>query len=66
MLDLYVRSGIYAVNEARQILGTHAVCGGETPLICGTNSSVPLGVVKSTGIWFRSAACSKSPGRQLR
>jgi hypothetical protein len=32
MLDLYVRAGIYAVNEARQALGLDPVPGGELPM----------------------------------
>ena len=35
MLDLYVRNGIYTVNEARGILGFDPVAGGDTPTTLG-------------------------------
>jgi hypothetical protein len=33
MLDLYVRGGIYTINEARDVLGFDPIPGGETPLV---------------------------------
>jgi hypothetical protein len=33
MLDLYVRGGIYTINEARDILGFDPIPGGEIPLV---------------------------------
>jgi hypothetical protein len=42
MLDLYVRAGIYAVNEARDILGFDPVAGGETPMVYGGAGPVAL------------------------
>jgi HK97 family phage portal protein len=42
ILDLYVRSGIYAVNEARQVLGLDPVPGGDRPMVYGTAGPVPL------------------------
>jgi hypothetical protein len=42
MLDLYVRSGIYAVNEARQVLGLDPVPGGEWPMVYGRSGPTPL------------------------
>ena len=35
MLDLYVRGGIYTVNEARDILGFDPVPGGDRALVAG-------------------------------
>ena len=52
ILDLYVRSGIYAVNEARQVLGLDPVPGGDRPMVYGTQGPVPLAsalVVRNTG-----------------
>ena len=44
ILDTYVRSGIYAINEARGLLGLDPVPGGEWPMVYGTQGAVPLGV----------------------
>jgi len=44
ILDIYVRDGIYAVNEARDILGLGPVPGGDTPMVYGTMGAVPLAV----------------------
>jgi HK97 family phage portal protein len=42
MLDTYVRAGIYAVNEAREVLGFDPVPGGELPMVYGTGGPVAL------------------------
>jgi HK97 family phage portal protein len=42
MLDIYVRAGIYAVNEAREILGFNPVPGGERAMVYGGGGPVPL------------------------
>src|SRR5205823_2147050 len=42
MLDTYVRAGIYAVNEARDILGFDPVAGGELPMAYGSGGPVSL------------------------
>ena len=42
MLDLYVRDGIYTVNEARDILGFDPVAGGEQAMVYGSAGAVPL------------------------
>jgi HK97 family phage portal protein len=43
VLDTYVRNGIYAVNEARELLGLDPVPGGDLPMVYGTAGAVPLG-----------------------
>src|SRR5215469_17383396 len=42
ILGSYVKDGIYAVNEARDILGLQPVAGGEEPMLSTTNGPVPL------------------------
>jgi hypothetical protein len=42
IIDTYVRSGVYAVNEARAVLGLAPVPGGERPMIYGAQGAVPL------------------------
>jgi len=42
VLDIYVRRGIYTVNEARDILGFGPVAGGERPMAYGNAGPVPL------------------------
>ena len=42
MLDLYVRDGIYTVNEARGILGFDPVAGGDQAMVYGNAGAVPL------------------------
>ncbi len=37
MLDLYVRDGIYTVNEARGILGFDPVAGGDQAMVYGSD-----------------------------
>jgi len=48
ILDIYVRDGIYAVNEARNLLGLDPVPGGDVPMVYGTQGAQPLGVSSST------------------
>jgi hypothetical protein len=43
VIDIYVRDGIYAVNEARELLGLDPVPGGDQPMIYGTQGAQPLG-----------------------
>ena len=43
VLDIYVRSGIYTVNEARNLLGLDPIAGGEAALVYGRDGLVPLG-----------------------
>jgi hypothetical protein len=31
MLDIYLRSGVYTINEAREMLGMDALAGGDRP-----------------------------------
>jgi len=42
MLDIYVRGGIYTVNEARDILGFDPIAGGEAAMVYGSGGLVPL------------------------
>ena len=42
MLDIYVRDGIYTINEARDILGFDPVAGGELPMVYGRDGPVAL------------------------
>ena len=42
MLDIYVRDGIYTINEARDILGFDPVAGGELPMVYGRDGPVSL------------------------
>ncbi len=42
LLDLYVRDGIYTVNEARDILGLDPIAGGDRAMVYGNNGAVPL------------------------
>ena len=46
MLDLYVRGGIYTINEARDVLCFDPVPGGETPLIYTPAGAAPLAAPK--------------------
>jgi hypothetical protein len=48
IIDTYVRDGIYAINEARGLLGLDPVPGADQPMIYGTQGAVPLGGVTST------------------
>jgi hypothetical protein len=45
-LEIYVRNGIYTLNEARDILGYEPVPGGETPMVYGQAGATPLGADK--------------------
>jgi hypothetical protein len=53
VIDTYVRDGVYAVNEARSLLGLDPVPGGDQPMIYGAQGAVPLGATgaaKVTGL----------------
>ncbi len=43
IIDTYVRSGIYAINEARDLLGLDPVPGGDRPMVYGTQGSGAAG-----------------------
>jgi hypothetical protein len=47
ILDVYVRSGIYAINEARAVLGLAPVPGCDAPMVYGTQGPVPLGSART-------------------
>jgi hypothetical protein len=49
IIDTYIRSGIYAINEARDLLGLDPVPGGDRPMVYGTAGAVPLGAVEDVG-----------------
>ncbi len=55
LLDLYVRTGIYTVNEARDILGLDAVPGGERAMAYGRGGLVPLAAAANAGNANRKA-----------
>ena len=42
MLDIYVKDGVYAVNEARDILGLPPVEGGDRPMVQTAHGPVPF------------------------
>ena len=42
ILDTYVKSGIYAPNEARGVLGLPPVDGGDQPVFLASQGPVPL------------------------
>jgi hypothetical protein len=48
VIDIYVRDGIYAVNEARGLLGLDPVPGGDQPMIYGAQGATPLGASSVT------------------
>ncbi len=48
MLDIYVRDGIYTVNEARDALGFPPIAGGEAALVYGRAGPVPLAASSDT------------------
>ena len=41
LLDTYVRTGIYTLNEARDLLGLAALPGGDAPLVYGPAAPLP-------------------------
>jgi hypothetical protein len=43
VLSTYVRDGIYAVDEARELLGIDSVPGGDRPMIFSAQDAAPLG-----------------------
>jgi HK97 family phage portal protein len=47
-LDIYVRAGIFAVNEARDILGFDPVAGGELPTVYGADRAEPLAAPRTS------------------
>jgi hypothetical protein len=55
IIDIYVRDGIYAVNEARGLLGLDPVPGGDVPMIYGSQGAQPL-VVPAAAVGKRLAA----------
>ena len=58
VIDIYVRDGIYAVNEARGLLGLDPVPGGELPMVYGTQGAMPLGTSGAApGTLKRASAC---------
>lgn len=57
VIDTYVRSGVYAVNEARGLLGLDPVSGGDAPMIYGTQGPVAL-AVSDPSIGKRSVAAA--------
>jgi HK97 family phage portal protein len=48
MLDTYVRTGIYTINEARAALGFDPIAGGNQAMVYGTAGAVPLAVPNDT------------------
>ena len=42
VLDTYVRSGIYTVNEARDVLGFDPVAGGDSAMVDAGEGPLPL------------------------
>jgi len=42
VLDTYVRSGIYTINEARDVLGLGPVADGDTPMVYAAAGATPL------------------------
>jgi HK97 family phage portal protein len=59
IIDIYVRDGIYAVNEARGLLGLAPVPGGDQPMVYGTAGAMPLAVLPAGG-------AAKMTGASLR
>jgi hypothetical protein len=63
VLSTYVRDGIYAVNEARNLLGLDPVPGGDRPMIYGAQGAIPLGASSAAPAALqRSAAGLFRPG----
>jgi HK97 family phage portal protein len=42
ILDIYVKDGVYSLNEARAILGLPPVAGGDRPMVEASHEPVPL------------------------
>ena len=59
MLDIYVRNGIYAVNEARNLLGLDPVPGGDQPMVYGSQGAIPLSGASSAKVASGAAALRK-------
>ena len=51
LLDLYVRSGIYTVNEARAALGFDPGAGGDRAMVYGTQGAMPLAAPPAAAKW---------------
>jgi hypothetical protein len=64
IIDTYVRDGVYAVNEARGLLGLDPVPGGDQPMIYGAQGAVPLGAPATPAPkpFQRSSGCEHGPG----
>jgi hypothetical protein len=62
VIDIYVRDGIYAVNEARNLLGLDPVPGGDQPMIYGAQGAVPLGASGAVSAALkRASVCDHGP-----
>ncbi len=58
-LDLYVRAGVFTINEARTALGLDPVPGGDAARIYGTAGAIPLDAPNADAATKRSAAIRK-------
>ena len=56
VIDTYVRSGVYAVNEARELLGLDPVPGGDAPMVYGTQGAVALAAPGKVSASIKRAA----------
>jgi hypothetical protein len=64
LLDLYVRDGIYTINEARDILGLDPIAGGDVAMIYGSAGVVPLAApAPAAAAGKRAAGKWRSPPR---
>jgi len=66
VIDTYVRSGVYAINEARQLLGLDPVPGGDQPMIYGTQGAMPFAASIATATLHRASGCEHGPGCSCR
>ena len=63
VIDTYVRSGIYAINEARNLLGLDPVPGGDQPMIYGAQGAQPLGMLSAAQATLkRASGCEHGQG----
>jgi HK97 family phage portal protein len=64
VIDIYVRDGIYAVNEARALLGLDPVPDGDVPMIYGAQGATPLGTATTVPptAFRRASNCEHGPG----
>jgi hypothetical protein len=58
-LDLYVRAGVFTVNEARAALGLDPVPGGDAARIYGTAGAVPLAASDADAAAKRATSVGK-------